>query len=74
MNKFPGVKLEKIESGWKVIIPDQYKEGHEAHFARVTQNFLDYFYGKPVPSWEIPNLISKYYTTTQALEISKRNK
>jgi hypothetical protein len=72
--KYPGVELKKTSKGWEVIIPDQYKEGHEAHFARVTRNFLEYFKNHTMPGWEVPNMLAKYYTTTQALEIALKNK
>lgn len=73
-SKYPGVSLKKIDKGWEVVIPDQYKEGHEAHFARVTENFLAYLKNKTMPAWEVPNMLAKYYTTTKALEIASKNK
>lgn len=71
--KYPGITLAKNDKGWEVIIPDSYKEGHEAHFARVTARFLDYLQNGTLPGWEVPNMITKYYTTTQALELAKKN-
>ena len=68
--KFPGVELKKSQKGWEVIIPEKYKEGHEAHFGRVTEKFLEYLKDKNMPAWEVPNMIAKYYTTTQGLEVS----
>lgn len=70
---FPGVTLEKVQNGWEVVIPDHYKEGHEAHFARVMERFLDYLQNKSIPEWEVPNMIAKYYTTTAALELAKQS-
>ncbi len=70
--KFPGVGLKKTTTGWEVIIPEKYKEGHEAHFARVTEKFLQYLKEGKLPAWEVPNMIAKYYTTTTALEFAKR--
>ncbi len=69
--KYPGVSLNKINAGWEVIIPDHYKEGHEAHFAMVTEKFLNFLDKGTVPVWEVPNMIAKYYTTTTALEMAK---
>ena len=69
--KYPGVELKKINQGWEIIIPEKYREGHEAHFARVTENFLDYLENRNMPEWEVPNMIAKYYTTTKALELAK---
>ncbi len=73
-SKYPGVELKKNAKGWKVIIPEKYKEGHEAHFSRVMEKFLEYFNNDNMPSWEVPNMITKYYTTTKALEIALKNK
>jgi predicted dehydrogenase len=72
--EFPGVDVKKIAKGWEVIIPEKYKEGHEAHFGRVAQKYLDYLKAGALPAWEVPNMISKYYTTTQALEMAKKSK
>jgi len=71
--KYKGVDLKKVANGWEVIIPSEYKEGHEAHFARVTQNFLEYLQNRNMPAWEVPNMLAKYYTTTKALELAKKN-
>ena len=71
---YPGVELKKISKGWEVMIPDKYKEGHESHFARVTENYLKYFKNHNMPEWEVPNMLAKYYTTTKALEIALKNK
>jgi predicted dehydrogenase len=72
--KYPGIALKKISTGWEVVIPEEFKEGHEAHFAKVMQNFLAYLKDKTMPGWEVPNMIAKYYTTTQALELAKQKK
>ncbi|REG92798.1 putative oxidoreductase C-terminal domain-containing protein [Algoriphagus antarcticus] len=68
-DRFPGLDLEKTGEGkYKVLIPEKYHNGHEAHFAQVTEKYLEYFSKKNMPSWEVPNMIVKYYTTTEALE------
>jgi predicted dehydrogenase len=72
-SKYPGVELTKTGSGWEVNIPGKYKEGHEAHFARVTEKFLQYFKDGKLPGWEVPNMLAKYYTTTKALELASKN-
>ena len=73
-SKYPGVELTKSPNGLIVQIPDKYKEGHEEHFARVTENFLGYLKNKNMPVWEVPNMITKYFITTKALEIASKNK
>lgn len=81
LEKYPGIELKTTAKGFQFIIPDKYNEGHEAHAARVTNNFLEYLknlpagrQGKNIPAWEVPNMLAKYYTTTKALEISLKNK
>jgi hypothetical protein len=72
--KYPGVELYKIAKGWSVKLPEKLVEGHESHFARVTTNFLEYLKNRNMPAWEVPNMLAKYYTTTQALEVALKNK
>jgi hypothetical protein len=64
------VELKKNAKGWEVVIPEHYKEGHEAHFARVMEKFLEYLKDHNLPAWEVPNMLAKYYTTTKALEVA----
>ena len=70
-DKYPGVALIENDKGWHVSVPNEYKEDHEAHFARVTNNFLSYLKAGALPKWEVPNMLAKYYTTTTALELAK---
>ena len=67
---YPGVSLKTQDNGWQVIVPQKYHVGHEAHFAQVTEKFIEYFKNGTMPDWEIPNMIAKYYITTKALEIA----
>jgi len=69
--KFPGIGLEKIDSGWHITIPDTYRVGHEAHFGQVTKDYLKYLEEGRLPEWEVPNMIAKYYTTTSALKMAR---
>lgn len=69
--KFPGVTLKKITKGWEIEIPEKYKDGHEAHFGLVMARYLEYLKKGALPKWEVPNMLAKYYTTTQALELAK---
>jgi predicted dehydrogenase len=70
--KYPGIELKKQATGWEVTIPEKYKEGHEAHFGRVMEKFLTYLQQRNMPAWEVPNMIAKYYTTTKALAMAKK--
>lgn len=71
--KFPGVGLSKISEGiWTIVIPDEYKVGHEAHFTQVTEKYLQFLVDGKLPEWEVPNMIVKYYTTTEALKVARK--
>ncbi|MBU2904616.1 oxidoreductase [Arenibacter algicola] len=72
-SKFAGTKAEKVsEDMWKINIPDEFKIGHEAHFAQVTQNYLRYLEEGKLPTWEVPNMITKYYTTIEGYKMAKK--
>jgi predicted dehydrogenase len=68
---YAGLTLHETDKGWRIGIPDQLRLGHEAHFGQVTQQFLASLIQGKLPDWEVPNMISKYYTTTTALELAK---
>ena len=70
--KYPGVKLvEQSDKQFYIDIPQKYKVGHEAHFRQVTEKFLKYMKEGKLPDWEVPNMITKYYITTTALEMAR---
>ncbi len=73
-SKYPGVVIEEKGEKFKVVVPDKFRDGHEAHFAEVTRRFLEYLRNpQAMPAWEKPNMLAKYYTTTKGLELSYRN-
>ena len=72
--KYPGIELKKSGNIWEVVVPNSYNVGHEAHFAQVTEKYLQYLTEGKLPDWEVPNMITKYYITTKALELAKAAK
>ncbi len=71
-SKYPGVGLSKVSEGiWTIRIPDEYNVGHEAHFTQVTEKYLQFLVDGKLPEWEVPNMIVKYYTTTEALKVAR---
>lgn len=71
--KHPGLKLAKVSDKlWTVEIPAQYSVGHEAHFGQVTEKYLQYLKDGKLPEWEVPNMITKYYTTTEGMKMAKQ--
>ncbi|MDA1268472.1 MAG: oxidoreductase [Bacteroidetes bacterium] len=71
--RYPGIDLQALPSNeFKILVPAQYHNGHEAHFAQVTAKYLDYLRTGTLPVWEIPNTMTKYFTTTKALELARK--
>ncbi|MEM7367916.1 MAG: putative oxidoreductase C-terminal domain-containing protein [Bacteroidota bacterium] len=68
---YPLIDWIPVGDEYEILIPKRYRVGHEAHFAQVTQHFLDYLALGRLPEWEIPNMLAKYYTTTQAYELAQ---
>lgn len=52
----------------KINMPKKYRVSHEEHFGQVTARFLEYLKDGKLPDWEVPGMITKYYTTTSALK------
>ena len=67
---FPGISYILIGNTAVFDIPNVYKEGHEAHFARVTEKYLDFLSKGKMPEWEVPNMLVKYKLTTEALNLA----
>ncbi|MCG6928463.1 MAG: oxidoreductase [Acidobacteria bacterium] len=68
---YPGLEVASAPSGWVLIIPDEYRVGHEAHFAQVTEQYFRYLVEGRVPPVEVQNLLTKYAITTRAWEMSR---
>ncbi|MBN1294787.1 MAG: oxidoreductase [Candidatus Latescibacteria bacterium] len=69
--QFPSLSVVEEKDGWRIDIPQEYRIGHEAHFGQVTDRFLEYLGGAPMPEWENANMLAKYYVTTKALEMAE---
>jgi predicted dehydrogenase len=70
--EFNGVAAEDRGAEVRITIPDTFRVGHEAHFARVTASFLEYLRDRnALPAWERPNMLAKYYVTTKGTELSR---
>ena len=69
---YPAIALHQDANEARIVIPEHYRVGHEAHFAQVTNRFFDYLKApRTVPSWERPNMLVKYFITTKGVELSK---
>ena len=67
---WPGLGLKPAGASWEIVVPEKYSVGHEAHFAQVTERYLRFLATGQMPAWEVPNMLAKYYTTTQAYALS----
>jgi predicted dehydrogenase len=70
---YPGITFKHGDNRSEIIIPQSYKIGHEAHFGQVAANYLKYLKDGKLPEWEVPNMLTKYYITTKALELAKES-
>jgi hypothetical protein len=69
---FDSLSVEKVSDKiLKINIPSKYRVGHEAHFSEVTAKFLAYLKDGKLPDWEVDAMITKYYTTTEALKLAR---
>jgi predicted dehydrogenase len=67
---WPGLDVQPAGAAWQIVIPQKYAVGHEAHFAQVTEDYLRYLAAGKLPDWEVPNMLAKYYTSTEACRLS----
>ncbi len=69
---YDSLQIEPAGDGMlKIIIPQKYRVSHEEHFGQVTARFLEYLKEGRLPEWEVPGMITKYYTTTSALTMAR---
>lgn len=69
---YDSLGIQTLNNSLKILIPDKYRISHEEHFGQVTARFLEYLKAGRLPEWEIPGMITKYYTTTKALQLAKK--
>jgi hypothetical protein len=72
---YDSLAIETVSSSAiKINVPQKYRVSHEEHFGQVTSKFLEYIKAGKLPEWEVPGMITKYYTTTSALKLARENK
>jgi len=69
---YAGIALVAEGPRWRIEIPKEHRIGHEAHFRQVTERYLRYLTEGRLPEWEVPNMLTKYFITTTALEMARR--
>lgn len=72
---YDSVTVENVDKNTlRINIPKKYRVSHEEHFGQVTARYLEYLKEGKMPEWEVPGMITKYYTTTSALKMAKESK
>ncbi len=71
--RWPGLDVFKSDEAARILIPERFRVGHEAHFAQVTKQFFEYLRSPgSIPAWEAPNMLAKYYVSTKGVELSRK--
>jgi len=71
---FPGISVRESGGEYQLVIPDSLRIGHEAHFALLTRQFLNYVRDpKSLPAWERPNMLAKYFVTTEGVKLARQS-
>jgi hypothetical protein len=71
-SQWPGLSVAEAGDAVRIVIPEKYRVGHEAHFAQVGRHFFSYLRGEqPMPAWERNYMLAKYYVSTKGVEISR---
>ncbi len=70
--RWPGLGVEETPEGFRIVIPAALRIGHEAHFALLTKQFLEYVKDpKSAPEWENSFLKAKYFVTTKGVGLAR---
>jgi predicted dehydrogenase len=71
--RYPGIGVVEEGAEMRVTVPEVLRTGHEAHFAEVTERFLEYLKNPAsLPAWEKANMLAKYALTTKGAALSKQ--
>jgi hypothetical protein len=68
---YPGLAVAPATTGWRIVVPEEYQVGHEAHFSQVTKQYLEYLVAGEVPAVEVQRMLAKYFVTTRAYQLSR---
>jgi len=71
---YPYISSKRVAEGrYQLIVPVESRKGHEDYFGMVAKKYFDFLIDRTMPEWEISNTIAKYYITTTALDMAKKN-
>lgn len=70
---YPGLAIAGEDGRFRLLIPEVFRVGHEDHFALLVRQFLGYARApQSIPSWEKPNMLAKYFVTTQGVKLARQ--
>jgi predicted dehydrogenase len=69
--EYPGLATRPAGGGWALVIPEEYKVGHEAHFAQVTERYLRSLVEGGPTLRDIQSILTRYFVTTRAYELAQ---
>jgi predicted dehydrogenase len=68
--RWPGLDAVETAGALRIVIPERFRVGHEAHFGQVATRFFDYVESpQSIPAWEQPNMLAKYYVSTRGVDL-----
>jgi predicted dehydrogenase len=71
--RWPGLTAVRSGADLRIVIPEKFRVGHEAHFGQVTNRFFEYVTSpKSLPAWETPYMLAKYAVSTKGVEIGRK--
>jgi predicted dehydrogenase len=70
-SQWAGLSVVEAGKALRIVVPETFRVGHEAHFAQVTNRFFDYLEAPGLmPGWERANMLAKYWVSTKGVELS----
>lgn len=71
-DRWPGLAVAESGDDFRIVVPDRFRVGHEAHFAEVTRRFFEYVKSpRTIPAWEKSHMLAKYFVSTKGVELGR---
>jgi predicted dehydrogenase len=71
-SRWPGLGATESGSELRLSIPEEFRVGHEAHFAQVANRFFEYVSAPgAMPHWERPCMMAKYFVSTRGVDAGR---
>ena len=74
-SKYPGLSYREENGRIRIVIPKQLRRPDIEYFLLIADRFAGYVrHPGTLPSWEKPNMLAKYWVTTQGVKKAKEEK